>query len=73
MQIPKGMTYANNAIFAVYKGEKLLVTGTAKECADKLDVNPKYIYWMITPTGKKRLANRKNPERATTAVVIDWE
>ncbi len=53
--------------FAVYKGEELLAIGTAEECADKLQVQPEYINWLTTPTAKRRLANRKRPERCTTA------
>ena len=70
---PKGMSYRRNAIYTVYKGETHLVTGTAEECAAELGVTPKYITWMVTPTGKRRLANRRKPEKATTADVIDWE
>lgn len=70
---PKGMFYSKNAIYAVYKGEEHLTTGTAEECAEELGVSSAYIFWMVTPTGKKRLANRKNPEKAMTADVIDWE
>lgn len=70
---PKGMSYKRNAIYAVYKGDDLLVTGTAEECAEELGVTQEYIHYMVTPVGKKRLANRKNPDKATTADVIDWE
>lgn len=67
------MTYAQNAIYSVYKGEHHLVTGTAKECAEKLNVTADYIHFMVTPTGKRRLASRKNPNNATTADIIDFE
>jgi hypothetical protein len=70
---PKGMSYKRNAIYAVYKGDDLLATGTAQECAEELGVTQEYIHYMVTPIGKKRLANRKNPDKATTADVIDWE
>lgn len=54
--------------FAVYKGDDLIVIGSQKECAEHLGVTQRYINWMATPTGKLRTANRKNPEKATTAV-----
>lgn len=73
MEKPKGMSYRRNAIFSVYKGEKHLVTGTANECATELGVRPEYITWMTTPTGKKRLYARRNPEEATVADIIDFE
>lgn len=57
--------------FAVYKGDELLCFGTAKECAAVLNVQPKYISWLTTPTAKKRLAKRKNPNRCLTAEKLD--
>lgn len=73
MKKPRGMTYRRNAIYAVYKGEDLLATGTQDECAAELGVTPHTIHFWVTPTGKKRTANRKYPDKATTADVIDWE
>jgi hypothetical protein len=57
--------------YAVYKGDELIVMGTAKECAKHMNVTPEYIKWMTTPTGKARLARRKNPDRCTTAEKLD--
>lgn len=57
--------------FAVYKGENLLAIGTAKECAEVMGVRPDYIRWMTTPTAKRRLEARKNPDRCTTAVKLE--
>lgn len=68
----KSMSYLRDAVYAVYKGDEMIAMGTAQECAEKLDVRPDYIYWMTTPAGKRRLAKRKNPDKATTAVVVDW-
>lgn len=45
--------------YAVYKNDEIVAMGTAYECAEELGVQPHYIYWMTTPTGKKRLATRK--------------
>lgn len=59
--------------YAVYKGDKLIVMGTAEECADFMNVTPEYIKWMTTPTGKNRLANRKRPENCTTAEKLEDE
>ena len=55
---------------AVYKGEKILSIGTAQECAEELGVTTDYIYWLTTPSGKRRAESRKNPHEATTAVRI---
>lgn len=57
--------------YAVYKGDKLIVMGTAFQCAEKMGVSEKYIYWLTMPTAKRRFAQRKNPHRCTVAVVID--
>lgn len=57
--------------YAVYKGEENLCIGTARECAEMLGVTAKYVYWLVTPTAKGRLASRKCPEKAITAVVLD--
>ncbi|MFG3613526.1 hypothetical protein [Rummeliibacillus stabekisii] len=53
--------------YAVYKGDGLLVLGSAKECAEALEVQPEYIQWLTTPTAKKRLAKRKSPDKCITA------
>lgn len=59
--------------YAVYRNDEIVAMGTAKECAEELGVSADYIRWMTTPTGKKRLANRKNPNRATAAVKLDCD
>lgn len=59
--------------YAVYRGGEIVVMGTAEECATELGVTAAYIKWMTTPTGKKRLAARHNPEMATAAVKLDLE
>lgn len=38
--------------YAVYKGDELLVMGTAEECAEVLKVKPDYIRWLTTPTAR---------------------
>ncbi|MFL2104151.1 hypothetical protein [Mycobacteroides abscessus] len=40
--------------YAVYKGEKLLAMGTAKECAAVLDVRVKTIHYYATPNYQSR-------------------
>ncbi|MBR3117790.1 MULTISPECIES: hypothetical protein [Bacillus cereus group] len=56
--------------YAVYKGENLLCMGTAFECAEELKVQPDYIKWLTTPTAKRRLAKRKNPDKCTVGVKL---
>ncbi|MEK3718929.1 hypothetical protein [Paenibacillus sp. FSL R7-0333] len=57
--------------YAVYKGDLMLVMGTAEECAAEMGVLPEYIRWLTTPTAKRRLARRKHPERCIVADVIE--
>lgn len=57
--------------FAVYKGDDLLAMGTAEDCAERLGVYPKYIYWLTMPTAKRRLATRKHPEKCTVGFRLD--
>ncbi|WP_145333316.1 hypothetical protein [Paenibacillus xylanexedens] len=57
--------------YAVYKGEKLVAMGTSYQCAQQMGVTAKYIVWMTMPAVKKRLAKRKNPDKATTCDVLD--
>lgn len=59
--------------YAVYKGDDLLVMGNAQECADELGVTKKYIQWLTTPSGIKRLESLKKPEKAVTAVKFEEE
>lgn len=56
--------------YAVYKGDELICIGTAKECADILNIKPSSVKWLTTPTAKKRLAKRKNPEKCTSCIKV---
>ena len=40
--------------YAVYKGDELLCTGTAFECAEVLKVSPHTIRWLSSPAAEKR-------------------
>jgi hypothetical protein len=46
--------------YAVYKGDTFLCQGTKEECARYLNVKPDTIYFMTTPTYKKRRENGDN-------------
>lgn len=47
--------------FAIYAGDDFIASGTSKELAEKLGVNPKWIRHMSTPTYLRRLAETKRP------------
>lgn len=40
--------------FAIYKGEKLLTSGTAKECAEELNVKVETIWYYKSAAYQKR-------------------
>lgn len=46
--------------YAIYKGDTFLCQGTKEECARYLNVKPNTIYFMTTPTYKKRHLKSKN-------------
>lgn len=63
-------------IFALYKGEEFIGIGTAKELAVKRNVKPGFIRYLSTPANKRRIANRKNnnkPSKALISVKIEEE
>lgn len=50
--------------YKVYKGDELLVTGTAEECAGFLNIKKSTIYWHLTDSAKKIREKRKYPQHA---------
>lgn len=46
--------------YAIYRGDELVVMGTAKECAEYLGSKPNYIYWLVTPSAEKRHSKHTN-------------
>lgn len=46
-------------IYAMYKGEECLSIGTIYEVAEELNVKVETLRFYLTPTYKKRAANRK--------------
>jgi len=57
--------------YAVYKGEKLLVMGTAKECAEHLGIKPMTVYFYSSPAYMDRIADLNNTERKITVRIDD--
>lgn len=57
--------------YAVYKGDELLVMGTAKECGEYLNISPKTIRFYSFPSYAKRIEKRKNSDNAIISVLID--
>ena len=57
--------------YAVYKGEELLVVGTARECAQEVGVKEATIRWSTTPTARKRTEKRKKQDKCRVVVKLE--
>ena len=60
-------------IFALYKGEEMLSTGTVYEIAKDLDVEVRTIKYYATKAYKRKLSKRKNSRNARELVKLDNE
>lgn len=52
--------------YAIYKGDKLVIIGTAKELAKKLNIKIESVYYMSSPANK-----RKDKGNRMVAEVLD--
>ena len=56
-------------IYALYRGDKFIDVGTAKELAKRRGVTPAYIRYLSTPSKLKRIDTRKNKDKPSTAMI----
>lgn len=56
-------------IFALYKGDKFIDIGTAKELANRRNVTPKFIKHLSTPANLNRINTRKNKDKPSNAML----
>lgn len=56
-------------LFALYKGEKFIDIGTAKELAKKRNVKPETIHFLSTPANLRKIERRKNKDKPSNAMV----
>lgn len=59
-------------IFGLYKGDKFIDVGTARELAERRNVKVRTIRYLITPAYVKKIKKRDNPDDALVAVTF-WE
>lgn len=52
------MERADGVLYAVYRGDELIVLGTLRECAERLGVSEKTVRWLSYPAAHRR-AERK--------------
>lgn len=58
--------------YAVYKGDELLVVGTAQECADYMGwMHYKTTQWYTTPEYARRVAKRKTVKNAIKVIRLE--
>lgn len=58
--------------FALYKGDKFIDLGTAKELAEKYNVTPKTIRYLSTPANRRRIEKtKKDVSNALISIKID--
>lgn len=50
--------------YAMYKGDKLVATGTAREIAEQMGISVKTVYWYASPAARRRTKNGTVVERA---------
>lgn len=49
-----------NRVYALYKGDDFITTGTIQEISDETGKSVDFLRWMTYPTYKKRSENGKN-------------
>ncbi|MDQ0158833.1 hypothetical protein [Alkalibacillus salilacus] len=57
--------------YTVYKGEDIIVSGTAKECAQVLNIKPESVRWLATQANLRRIEKRQYSNHAMVAVCLD--
>lgn len=59
--------------YAIYIGDEFQFTGTAEECAAKLNVKPETVKWYATEIYKQRMENAKFGDPIISVNVGRWE
>ena len=52
-----------SAFYTVYKGDEIICSGSARECAEALGVKVKTIYFYASPAWKRRVERRESCTR----------
>lgn len=62
MPMPKGAKVTQN-IFAVYRGDRYIMEGTADDIARRLGVGRRYVLWCNSPAARKRAEDSERKQR----------
>ena len=52
-----------SARYALWRGDRCIDIGTAKQLAERHNIKPKTVYWLASPANKRRGNNRIVAER----------
>jgi L-rhamnose mutarotase len=65
----------NVAVYALYKGDTFITTGTAPEIARQMGVTEKTVYWWSTPTNieKRPAKNKRKHENLSRKILVRIE
>ena len=67
------MERADGALYAVYRGDELLVLGTLRECAERLGVSEKTVRQLSRPCAHRRAEQRPRAMVAEKVEVDEWD
>lgn len=63
--------FKEQEFYAFFSGDKHLITGTTKECAELLGITEHSVHCYVTPSHKERFSQVENKENAITAYRIN--
>lgn len=59
--------------YALYRGDNLIIIGTAEELAKEMEIKVSSVKWYLTPSCKKRMDKMKNKDNAVVIIKIEDE
>ena len=60
-------------LYAVYRGDDLLVLGTVSECAELLGISEKTVRWLSCPFAHRRAEKHWRAMVAEKVEVYEWD
>lgn len=63
----------DGVLYAVYRGDELLVLGTLRECAERLGVSEKTVRWLSYPAAHRRAEKQWRATVAEKVEVDEWD
>lgn len=63
------MSYLDKEVY-VYKGDDPIAAGTIKECATKLNIKARTLYYYLMPAYKRKVARRTRPGSGVDIITV---